>query len=267
MARLLLYTPRTIALVCELVHPAMTPDPVPIQRVHNQLYQTGDPPYQSFAVTGAGAILSNPVQSPGASSLAAFLPDRYQFREELSSLTYDDFAARVRTVSTQVSAARGVQIFTSQHVTMRTLVNPRSFHDSRQYLKHGMFGFDDETDVFGREPALLGIRLVFPPAEGRPGTHALRIESFSNDPRSLFLEIVSSYGPVVVEGGLPEVESNIHATYRFVTDQAMRFIGGFDTAGAEPHGTGEITHDDPPGDEEPDDPAQPDGGRNEPGAP
>src|SRR5690349_3713883 len=85
MARLLLYTPRTIALVCELVHPAMTPDPLPIQRVHNQLYQTGDPPYQSFAVTGAGAVLSNPVSTPGASSLAAFLPDRFQFREELSS--------------------------------------------------------------------------------------------------------------------------------------------------------------------------------------
>jgi hypothetical protein len=118
---------------------------------------------------------------------------------------------------------------------MRTLVNPRSYHDSRQYLKHGMFGFDDETEVFGREPALLGIRLVFPPAEGRPGTHALRIESFSNDPRSLFLEIVSSYGPVVVEGGLPEVEANIHATYRFVTEQTMRFIGGFDTAGIDPH--------------------------------
>jgi hypothetical protein len=258
MARLLLYTPRTIALVCELVHPAMTPDPVPIQRVHNQLYQTGDPPYQSFAVTQAGAVLSNPVQSPGASSLAAFYPDRFQFREELSSLTYDDFATRVRTVSTQVSAARGVQIFTSQHVTMRTLVNPRSYHDSRQYLKHGMFGFDDETDVFGREPALLGIRLVFPPAEGRTGTHALRIESFSNDSRSLFLEIVSSYGPVVVEGGLAEVEANIHATYRFVTEQAMRFIGGFDTAGVEPHDLhgSEGLH----GSDEPDEPMEPDGG-------
>jgi hypothetical protein len=255
MARLLLYTPRTIALVCELVHPAMTPDPVPIQRVHNQLYQTGDPPYQSFAVTQAGAVLSNPVQSPGASSLAAFYPDRFQFREELSSLTYDDFATRVRTVSTQVSAARGVQIFTSQHVTMRTLVNPRSYHDSRQYLKHGMFGFDDETDVFGREPALLGIRLVFPPAEGRTGTHALRIESFSNDSRSLFLEIVSSYGPVVVESGLAEVEANIHATYRFVTEQAMRFIGGFDTAGVEPH---DLHGSD--GTDEPDERMGPDGG-------
>lgn len=234
MARLMLYTPRTIALVCELFHPPMVPDPAPIQRVHNQLYQTGDPPYASFAVTGAGAVLSNPVQSPGASSLAAFLPDRFQFREELSSLTHDDFAARVRKVAAQVSGARGVPIFTSQHVTLRTLVNPRSYKDSREYLKHGMFGFDDETEAFGREPALLGIRLVFPAAEGQPGTHALRIESFSSDPRSLFLEIVSSFGPIVVDSGLQDVEENILTSYRFVTERAMRFIGGFDSAGVEP---------------------------------
>lgn len=234
MARLTLYAPRTIALVCELVHTPLMPDPAPIQRVHNQLYETGDPPYQSFSVTGLGAVLSNPVQMPGASSLAAFLPDRFQFREELSSVTYDDFAARVRSVAAKVGAARGLAMFQAQHVTLRTLVNPQSFQDSREYLKHGLFGLDDELEVFGRDPALLGLRLVFPAGEGRPGTHALRIESFSNDPRSLFLEITSSYGPILAETGLAEVESNIVASYRFVTEQTMRFLHGFDTAGIEP---------------------------------
>jgi hypothetical protein len=234
MARLMLYTPRTIALVCELFHPPMVPDPSPIQRVHNQLYSDGGQPYSNFAVTNGGAVLSNPVQSPGASSLAAFLPDRFQFREELSSLTHDDFAARVRKVAAQVSAARGVPLFTSQHVTLRTLVNPRSFKDSREYLKHGMFGFDDEMEAFGREPALLGIRLVFPAVDSRPESHALRIESFSSDSRSLFIEIVSSFGPIVPINGLAEVEANILSSYRFITEQTMRFIGGFDTSGVEP---------------------------------
>lgn len=239
MARLMLYTPRTIALVCEIFHPPMMPDPAPIQRVHNQHYESGDPPYASFAVTGAGAVLSNPVHHPGASSLAAFLPDRFQFREELSGLTYDDFAARVRRVTQQVSAARGVHLFTSQQVTLRTLVNPRAYRDSREYLKHGMFGFDDETEVFGREPQLFGIRMVFPEVPGEPGSHNLRIESFHNDPRSIFIENISTYGPILPGGGpgqngLEQVETNILASYRFVTEQTMRFIGGFDTLGPEP---------------------------------
>src|SRR5258705_11180658 len=83
----MLYNPRTIALVCELYHPPMSPDPAPIQRVHNQMFQSGDPAYSCFAVTPMGAVLSNPVAQPGASSQAAFLADRFQFREELSSLT------------------------------------------------------------------------------------------------------------------------------------------------------------------------------------
>ncbi len=234
MARLMLYTPRTIALVSELFHPPMVPDPAQIQRVHNQLYREGDPPYSSFAVTNGGAVLSNPVQIPGATSLAAFLPDRFQFREELSSLTHEDFAARVRKVAVQAGAVRGVQAFTAQQVTLRTLVNPRSYRDSREYLKHGMFGFDDEMEVFGREPALLGIRLVFPSTPGHPESHALRIESLSSDARSLFIEIVSSYGGIATHNNLAEVEANILASYRFVTEQTMRFIGGFDTPGVEP---------------------------------
>jgi hypothetical protein len=138
---------------------------------------------------------------------------------------------RVRQVAEQVSAARAMQVFTAQHVTLRTLVNPRVFKDSRGYLKHGMFGFDDEMEVFGREPQLLGIRLVFPATADQPGSHALRIESFSNDTRSLFIENLSSYAPIVVDGGLGQIEANILSSYRFITEQAMRFISGFDTTG------------------------------------
>jgi hypothetical protein len=89
-------------------------------------------------------------------------------------------------------------------------------------------------EAFGREPALLGIRLVFPAIDSRPESHALRIESFSSDSRSLFIEIVSSFGPIVPINGLAEVEANILSSYRFITEQTMRFIGGFDTSGVEP---------------------------------
>ena len=80
--------------------------------------------------------------------------------------------------------------------------------------------------VFGGDPALLGIRFVFPATPERAGSHGLRIESWANDPRSLFLEIVSTYGPVRADGALVQVEENIHASYRFLTEPAMRFVAG-----------------------------------------
>lgn len=222
------YNPRTVALLAELHHPPLTPDPAAVQRVHNQMYQEGDPAYSSFSVTPAGAVLSNPVAHPGASSYAAFLPDRFQFREELTSLTYDGFARQVRLISERMVAVRGIQVFTGQQVTVRTLVNPRHFKDSRVFLKHGMFGFESQTESFGREPQLFGIRLAFPGEEGRRSAFSLRIESYSNDPRSLYIENQAVFGPILVERGLEEVEANVLEAYGFVVNQTLRFVSAFD---------------------------------------
>ena len=145
----------------------------------------------------AGSGPSNPVSRPGEVSTAAFLADRFQFREELTSLTVDEFAERVRTISERVARLSPVQVFTAQQVTVRTLVNPRHFKDSRTYLREGMFGFSDQIESFGRKAELYGLRLVFPPTPEEPNAHALRIESFTSDARSLFLENQASFAPVL----------------------------------------------------------------------
>ena len=92
------YTPRTIAFLCDLLHPPIAPDPRAIQRLHNVQFEKGDPAYNSYNVTPEGALLSNPVSSPGANSSVAFLADRIRFREELSGLTVETFSQRVRTI-------------------------------------------------------------------------------------------------------------------------------------------------------------------------
>jgi hypothetical protein len=222
------YTPRTIAFLCDLFHPPGEPDPAAIQKVHNRMFQTGDPAYTCFAVAPNGAVLSNPVSRPGAASTVAFLADRYQFREELTSVTFESFAERVRRISEEVSQLTSQRVFTAQQVTIRTLVNPRSYKDSRAYLKQGMFGFRDEVDSFAREPQLYGIRLVFPPRDEQPNAFSLRIESFNTDPRSLYIENQGSFGPLMVARGLEPVEQNVLATYGFVIEQALPFIGRFD---------------------------------------
>jgi len=224
------YPPRTIALVCELFHPPLQPNPVHVQRVHNDLFQAPDPAYKSFSVSATGAVLSNPASRPGEVSTAAFLPDRFQFREELTGLTVDEFAVRVRDISEQVAALAGVQVFTAQQVTVRSLVNPRHFRDSRQYLKEGMFGFEDQTDSFGRTPELYGLRMVFAPTAEQPNAHALRIESFSSDKRSLFLENQASFPPVLPARGFQVVADNVQEAYNFLVERSLEFVARFDVS-------------------------------------
>ncbi len=222
------YQQRTIAYLCELHHPPLAPDPRPIQKLHNEMYESGDPPWSSFAVTPAGPVLSNPVSQPGAVSLAAFLVDRIQFREELGSMTYEEFGTRIRTVAEQAAERRGIQMFTGQQVTIRCLINPRTFRDSRAFLRQGMFRFGGETEVLGRDPQLYGLRLVFPPGSESPDAFSLRIESYNRDPRSLFLENQGTFGPLITGRSLTQIEENVRSTYVFLRERAIAFVARFD---------------------------------------
>lgn len=222
------YAPRTIAFLCELLHPPLVPEAAPIQRVHNRMFQDGSPAYGSFAVTPTGAVLSNTTTQPGAVSTVGFLGDRIQFREELTGLTLEDFAQRVREVVTMALSERPLPLFTGQVVTIRTLINPRRFKDSRDYLKEGVFGFGEELAELGREPQLYGMRLVFPPTQEEPWAFTLRVESFANDPRSLFLENQGSFGPLVGPAALETLERNTTVTYDFLVGRSLSFLEHFD---------------------------------------
>jgi hypothetical protein len=222
------YAPRTIAFLSEIFHPLVEPDTARLQRLHNQLFERGSPVYTDFAVLQNGAQLSNPAARPGAVSSVAFTADRIVFREELSALTVDEFGRRVRGITQAAAGLLGIQVLTAHQVTIRTLANPRNFRDSRAYIKEGMFGFGPETESFGREPQLFGLRLVFPPTETQPNAHSLRIESFHGDPRSIFLENQASFAPLLVTRGLDALERNVEEAYQFLVDRALSFVGHFD---------------------------------------
>lgn len=222
------YTPRTIALLCELLHPPTRPDPAGIQRIHNQMFEGGSPLYGSFNVTPLGPVLSNVSTRPGAVSQVAFLADRFQFREELSSLTTAEFAERVVHVAAMAAEQQKISLITAQQVTLRTLVNPRHYRDSVALLQEGVFRMDEEVEVFGRDPRMWGLRLIFPAVPDAPNAYALRIESYTADPRSLFLENQGTFGPQQVQLGLEGVAENIEATYGFLVDRALPFVGRFD---------------------------------------
>lgn len=222
------YAPRTVALQSEIFHPVIEANAGRLQRLHNEFFSAGSPAYTDFAVLPNGALLSNPASRPGAISSALFTSDRIVFREELTHVTVDEFARRVVQIGGGACALLGIQVLTAHQVTIRTLVNPRNFKDSRRYLKEGMFGFGDEVEDFGRAPQLYGLRLVFPPNGGEANAHALRIESFHDDPRSLFLENQASFAPLLVARGVDALEQHVQAAYAFLVERGLAFLSRFD---------------------------------------
>jgi hypothetical protein len=220
--------PRTIAYHCELLHPPQVPDPIPIQRLHDELFRSPDADYRSFTVAHDSTTLSNPVDRPGAVSQAAFLTDRFRFVEEHTGLTVDDFAARVRRIAERLCAVRSIPVLIGQVVTVRTLVTPRRPTEGLEFMRQSLLRLGAELEDFGRPAAALGIRLAFPPTTGHPNAMALRVESVPGDARSLWIECQGSYSPLPVAAGLAAVEQNCHATYRFATGRAVAFLERFE---------------------------------------
>jgi hypothetical protein len=222
------YPTRTIALLCELLHPAIAPDPRPIQRLHNEMFEGGQPAYAGFQVSPLGPILSNPTATPGGVSQVAFLADRVQFREERGTLTHEAFAARVREIAERAAPLRGVPTFSAQQVILQTLVNPRTQTDTRAFLKDRVFGFGEELQALGRTSQLVGLRLGFSPEPGDDSAFGLRIESYTSDPRSLYIEVQGTFGSVTPSADLEVVEGNVLRTYDFLIERVLPFISSFD---------------------------------------
>jgi hypothetical protein len=230
------YEPRTIALHCDLHHSPMAPDPNPVQRLHNEMFQTGAPPYSSFAVTPMGPVLSNPAPAPNRVSQVLFLADQLQFRDEFSGQGYENFADRVQTIAGNYAEARGFANYLGQKVTLRALVTPQNFRDARQYLDQSMFRFrgpfGQDTSAIAQHfdtPAdLYGLRLAFPGKGPTPASIGLRIESYSADARSLFVEVQGAFGPRDSDQGPVDAGSRVHELYAFLESHTLPFIQHFD---------------------------------------
>lgn len=228
---------RTIALHCELVHPAQTPDPGPIQRVHNRMFEAGEPLYGSFTVTHEGAVLSNQAARPGVLSQVSFLTDRIRFIEERTSLGVEEFSERVRRVGELTTEQRPLPLLTGQGVTLRALITPRT--TAREFLGSRVLVDTSPLGRLQRPLQGLGLRLTFGPQPGSPNAYAVRVETVAGDPRALWLEIVGTFPPIAT-GGAPQpaqawetVQRNLQATYDFATGEVLDCLEAFEK-GQEP---------------------------------
>lgn len=227
----MLYDTRTLAFICELFFPPVqTIEAARIQSIHNELFANPRLGYRNFNFIQGGVVLSNPLQAPSANSTFTVMADRFRIAEELTEVSLDDFIARLDLVLKLATQKLEIPLFTASQVSVRSLVNPRQFRESREFMAKGVLRLkDDDLEAFGRPCQLFGMRLVFPQNQTSRGFYALRMESWTGDPRSVYLENVGTFTGVVpaAEAG-KHFSENVRATYDFVTDRAVGFLARFD---------------------------------------
>ena len=73
------------------------------------------------------------------------------------------------------------------------------------------------------------MRLVFPPAPGGHETFHLRIETWPQDQRSVWIENTGSFAAPIAAADAPRLANLLDATYRFVTGPVCNFLASLDT--------------------------------------
>ena len=225
------YGLRSIAFVAELIHPPIQHDPRALQKLHGALFGSVEASYRDFKLLPGGAQLSNAMGGlPGTPvSAAVLMPDRIQIREEQTGMSRADFEQRVSVLARAVLEHLPVKLFLAQQYAVRSVVNPHTATDAREFVLRTLFGFDDTLlETFPVAPSLAGLRFAFPPGAENGGIFNVRVESYSSDNRSLFLETVGTFGQPVQADGLERLAQRFDDTYDFLQDQLVSFVEQFD---------------------------------------
>ena len=223
------YDPRTIAFVGETLFPPMQLRADLAQGVHNALFKQPNLGYQSFQIAPDGIHLSNLAQAPGQISSATFRNDRMIVREELRGTTVEDFATRLVNVGQTAFQTLGIGATVAQQFVVRSLINPQHCPDGNQFLTSRLLAEGGQALAgFGRPAQSLGLRLTFPPVQGQPASYQVRVESWPQDPRSIWIEVTSAFAGAVPASELPKVAEHLYDTYRFLTGPVFEFVSSYD---------------------------------------
>ncbi len=224
------YDPRTIAFAAEVLYPPQQLRADLVQSIHNTLYKQPAFGYQNFQLAQDGIHLSNLPQVPGQISLLTFAWDRLILREELRGTSVEDFATRLVNVTTTAFQTLGIQASLAQQFVVRSLVAPRHFRDGREFLGSRLLAPGaGGLQALGRPLQSLGTRMVFPPQAGGRDTYQVRIETWPQDARSVWIENTGSFAAPVAAADAPQLANHLYSTYRFLAGPVCDFLSNLDT--------------------------------------
>jgi hypothetical protein len=141
----------------------------------------------------------------------------------------DDFGKKLDALLAISVERLGLPILVAQRHVVRSLITTRNYADSRDFLGSVVCKIShDSLSVFERPAGLFGLRMVFPQRNQEEPQHELRMESFNQDQRCVFIEDVATFAQGVLPADLSPVAQNMRQTYGFVREKALAFLAAHD---------------------------------------
>lgn len=223
----MLSEPRTISILVELIH---IPAKHPFERLRDVYNQVSSPcGYDNFIRLPNGARLERGQGEDVEISTVTFLNDRLQFVEDNVTMSLEQIGKKLAAVLRSAMPVLGIPFFLVQQYTVRAIATPNSYKNASEFIGKSLFRIQEEdVEVFERPTNIFGLRLVFPPTKSQPHHFNVRIESYTRDPQSVYLENVGIFKTPVQLSQLETLQESLSLTSDFLAGNVCRFLSRYD---------------------------------------
>ncbi len=220
---------RTISLLAELIHIPAKHTFERLREVYNQVSTSCG--YDNFIRLSNGARLERG-QGQGEGdevSTLTFLNDRIQMVEDRLTMPVDQIGRKLVEVLQKAMPALSLPFFLVQQFTVRAISTPNTYKSASEFIGKSLFRIRNEDVALLERPTnIFGLRLVFPPTKSQPHHFNVRIEAYTRDPQSVYLENVGMFKTPVEYQRLEVLQSHLELTSDFLSGNVCRFLSQFD---------------------------------------
>jgi hypothetical protein len=180
-----------------------------IRELYNKLHEPGGYAYENLQLQGDIPALST--KRDDGKSQCQIGSDKIRIEEENPAFGIDEFVNVVETVLKALGDDAPPSFM--QRCTIRCLAQPNNVPDSRKLLAGEVANVMDAIGPFGRP---------------HKGFLTVRFETYSKDPKQVWIEVAASYPGVFHVGDLEEITANVRETYNFLVENCKGFLDQFD---------------------------------------
>jgi hypothetical protein len=226
----MLSDPRSIAFITECINPQLRLAPKDLQSFYSAMINEPELSYSNFNLVPGGATLGTVHGEAGApncvrQSVLAFRPDRIQVSEEWPMFTLDDYLSKMKCIFDVASNSLTLPPFAAVTTTTRCLVGVQNMANSQEFLNKAFFRIDQHSaETLGRGTNLLGLRMAFPGTTPQEAAINLRVESFTNDISSLFVEVTAMQPVLFKSTDISAATDAMQRSYDFLNDNVMSYL-------------------------------------------
>ena len=223
----MLSEPRTISLLVELIHiPAKHPIEK-LREVYNQVSTSCG--YDNFIRLASGARIERGQGEGEEVSTVTFQNDRLQMVEDNMTGSVEQAGKKLVAVLQKAMPILGIPFFLVQQYTVRAIATPNSFKNASEFIGRNLFRIrEEDVAVLERPTNIFGLRLVFPPTKNHHHHFNVRIESYTRDPQSVYLENVGMFKMPIEMARLEELRKHLDQTSEFLSQNICSFLSQYD---------------------------------------